>query len=153
MTQHRTERDALKAKNDLASLAVPVAARTEGDAMGIAANNVAIAAAAVILEIETLENNNLLLERDLLEAPKKMARSGARAKLAIDPKQKEKTIVRECWDDWQKNPLDRAGKPKYKGKAAFARDMLTKYESLVSNAVITGWCLDWERETITLPAR
>lgn len=72
---------------------------------------------------------------------------GALAKLAIDPKQKEKALVRECWEVWQKQ-TDR-----YKGKAAFARDMLSKFESLQSQPVIEGWCRIWERETITPQAQ
>lgn len=65
---------------------------------------------------------------------------GAQAKLAADPKQKDKGLVRECWDEWQVQPN------RYKGKAAFARDMLSKFENLQSQPVIEGWCRLWERE-------
>lgn len=67
------------------------------------------------------------------------ATKGAKAKLAIDPKQKDKALVKECWDEWQKQPN------RYKGKAAFARDMREKYPSLDSQPVIEGWCRKWER--------
>lgn len=60
---------------------------------------------------------------------------------ATDPKQADKVLVRECWDDWQKQP------DRYKGKAAFARDMLDKYENLKSQPVIEGWCRAWEKES------
>lgn len=63
------------------------------------------------------------------------------AKLKKDPKQAAKATVRECWDDWQKRP------DRYDGKAAFARDMLAKFENLKSQPVIEGWCRKWERET------
>ena len=69
-----------------------------------------------------------------------IGRTGATAKLAADPKQKDKSLVRGCWDDWQKKP------DRYKGKAAFARDMRDKFPSLESQPVIEGWCRAWERE-------
>jgi hypothetical protein len=72
---------------------------------------------------------------------KKLAVSGAVAKHANDAKQADKVLVRECWDDWQKQP------DRYDGKAAFARDMLDKFENLKSQPVIEGWCRVWERET------
>lgn len=52
------------------------------------------------------------------------ARLGAAAKLKNDPKQALKLKVRECWEDWQKQPS------RYRGNAAFARDMLDKFEDL-----------------------
>lgn len=82
-----------------------------------------------------------------------LASLGAYAKLAMDPKQKEKLLVRDCWDEWQKQP------ERYKGKAAFARDMLDKFESLKSQPVIERWCREWDSachpaSTIdTLPAK
>ena len=72
-----------------------------------------------------------------------MAKQGALAKLAKDPKQKDKATVRVCWDAWQKNPDD------YEGKADFARDMHKQFPNLKSQPVIAGWCLAWERETRT----
>ena len=70
-----------------------------------------------------------------------IGRKGAMGKLAADPKQKDKALVRECWDDWEKEP------DRYKGKAAFARDMREKFPNLESQPVIEGWCRAWERET------
>jgi len=66
------------------------------------------------------------------------ARYAAFARHATDPKQKDKALVRECWSDWQKEP------GRYKGKSAFARDMLNKFESLESQRVIERWCKEWE---------
>ena len=74
---------------------------------------------------------------------KRQAQSGATAKLAIDPKQREKAKVRGCWDDWQIQP------DRYKGKAEFARDMLAKYENLKSQPVIERWCRTWGNENLT----
>lgn len=68
------------------------------------------------------------------------ARKGATTKLANSTKQREKEQVKQCWDRWQERPTD------YKGKAAFARGMLEKYENLESQRVIERWCLDWQRE-------
>lgn len=79
-------------------------------------------------------------------------KKAAIAKLAIDPKQADKAQVLECWKAWRKTPLDRDGKPKYKGNEAFARDML-KFESLESTQVITRWCRTWEKEHVTQPAQ
>ena len=79
------------------------------------------------------------------EAQRTLAIRGIKAKLAKDPKQKDKKLVRECWDDWQRNPFY-DGKKRYKGKAAFARDMLTKFQSLESSDVIATWCRMWEKE-------
>ncbi len=75
------------------------------------------------------------------QARTEMATKGARAKLAMDPKQRDKASVRECFDEWRKQPS------RYKSKAAFARDMREKFPSLESQPVIEGWCRAWERET------
>jgi hypothetical protein len=75
------------------------------------------------------------------------ARAGAKAKLANDPKQTEKYFVRECWGAWQQKP------DSYKGKAEFARDMLTKCEYLTSQKKIEDWCREWEKENVTQLAR
>ena len=69
-----------------------------------------------------------------------MAYRGAIEKLKRDPKQAAKVLVKECWNDWQKKPTN------YKGKSAFAKDMMAKFEELDSQAVITRWCGQWERE-------
>lgn len=66
-----------------------------------------------------------------------MAQDAARRKVESDPKQLAKQQVRECWELWQKEPS------RYRGKAAFARDMLNKYEDLKSQPVIEGWCREW----------
>lgn len=62
-------------------------------------------------------------------------------KLQNDPKQAEKAFVKDCWLEWQRN-ADR-----YNGKAAFARDMLSKCENLISQKKIEDWCRRWEKET------
>lgn len=69
-----------------------------------------------------------------------MARKAALARHAADPKQLDKVLIRECWDEWQKKP------DRYEGKAAFARDMLDKFPTLKSQPVIAGWCKKWESE-------
>ena len=69
------------------------------------------------------------------------ARLAVAKKLAKDPKQKDKVLVRECWDAWKNEP------DRYKGKAAFARDMRDKFPNLESQPVIEGWCRTWERES------
>lgn len=54
-------------------------------------------------------------------------------------KEREKLFIKECWNEWQKNPT------KYKSKRAFADDMLDKCEHLESQKKITDWCREWEK--------
>lgn len=68
-----------------------------------------------------------------------MARAGAVAHHAADPRQGEKTITFEWWQDWQKHP------DKYPSKAAFARDMLKNHDHLKSQKKIEDWCRAWEK--------
>ncbi len=79
-------------------------------------------------------------------AGKVRAKLAVQGKLAKDPKQKDKVMVRDCWDAWQRRP------DSYNGKAEFARDMREKFPKLKSQAVIERWCRIWEREIITQPA-
>lgn len=81
-----------------------------------------------------------LLELAVADAASTRARLNAIKMHAKNPKQKDKAIVKECWDEWQKEP------DRYKGKAAFARDMRDKFPSLKSQPVIEGWCRAWEGE-------
>jgi hypothetical protein len=74
-------------------------------------------------------------------------RRGAMARIAKDPKQKDKTAVFECWRKWQLEPAN------YKSKAAFARDMLSKYENLKSQKKIEDWCREWEAKSGTQQAQ
>lgn len=67
-----------------------------------------------------------------------IATLGAQSKLKSDPKQAAKKLVLEIWEKWRKEPN------LYKSKAAFARDMLDKFEELSSQRVIERWCLEWE---------
>ncbi|WP_263770545.1 hypothetical protein [Propionivibrio soli] len=62
----------------------------------------------------------------------------ARLRVSLDPKQKEKALVKECWTAWQEKTAT------YKSKAEFARDMLTKCENLRSQKKIEDWCRQWE---------
>lgn len=72
---------------------------------------------------------------------KAIARKGALAMLANDPRQQAKQFVFECWHEW------RAGKTTYTSQAAFARDMLSKWEGvLVSQPSIEAWCRQWKKE-------
>lgn len=68
-----------------------------------------------------------------------LAFHAAKERHARDPKQAEKNFVFECWKTWQQKP------DSYRGKAAFARDMLNKCENLQSQKVIEDWCRDWEK--------
>ena len=88
------------------------------------------------IELQFAQREQVILK----QARSEMAKIGAQAKLANDPKQIAKAQVRECWDKWQRNPSS------YTSKSAFARDMLDKDESLKNQAVIAGWCLKWSQE-------
>lgn len=80
-------------------------------------------------------------DQHLSDARKRLAYQAAIEKLKHDPKQRDKAFVRDCWEAWQKNLSN------YKGKAAFARDMLSKCEHLESTKKIEDWCRLWEAET------
>ncbi len=87
----------------------------------------------------------MMIEKPLDQETVKGIRSGigriaAIAKYAADPKQKDKKIVKECWDVWKNNP------DRYKSKAAFARDMREKFPTLESQIVIERWCREWANE-------
>ena len=71
---------------------------------------------------------------------KRQALKNVAAKLANDPKQKDKDFVRECWQAWQVNRAN------YKSNAAFALDMLEKCDNLESAKVIERWCTQWKKE-------
>jgi hypothetical protein len=62
-----------------------------------------------------------------------------------DPKQADKASVHECWKLWQSEP------ERYKIKAAFALDMLTKFESLKNQRVVERWCKQWESKSSPSP--
>ncbi len=79
----------------------------------------------------------------VMEAHSARAALGAKKMLSNNTKQKEKLAVRGCWDAWHKSP------EKYKSKAAFARDMRDKFESLESQPVIENWCRIWAKEAKT----
>lgn len=74
------------------------------------------------------------------EIRRDMAYRGAMEKLKRDPKQVAKAKVKECWDEWQLKPTN------YRGKSAFAKDMMTKFDELDNQAVIARWCGQWEKE-------
>ncbi|MFY9261861.1 MAG: hypothetical protein WAO71_15320 [Gallionella sp.] len=99
---------------------------------GIAASVAAANALANAMAIASGDTN-------LQNARQEMSYRGAMAKLANDPRQTEKSIVFEWWQDWQKNPK------KYKGKAAFARDMLANSVHLQNTKTIEDWCREWEK--------
>lgn len=75
------------------------------------------------------------------------AKQGARAKLAHDPRQRDKLKVYGFWEDWQKRPI------RYASKAEFARDMLERFKSLKSQPVIEQWCRDWKAASISKQAQ
>jgi len=117
----------------------------------IAAGNLVIEAMEIICfaerELSNAQFDKMRLEQKVhfeaqirIEARKENAKRGALARLATDPGQKEKAMVFECWDRWKKQPN------RYSRNAAFARDILSKYENLVSQRVIERWCLEWDRE-------
>ncbi len=96
----------------------------------------AIAAADSLSDAMTIDSGNDALKK----ARSTLAYQGAMERIKRDPKQKEKEFVKSCWEDWQKTPSN------YEGKAAFARDMLSKCEQLKSQKKIEDWCRKWEKE-------
>lgn len=62
----------------------------------------------------------------VIEAPRIVGSKGGVTRWETDPKTAQKEQVRQCWCAWQLTPKS------YRTKAAFARDMLDKYEHLKS---------------------
>lgn len=67
----------------------------------------------------------------------------AKKKSETDPKQQAKISVKAYWSRWQKEPT------LYIKKSNFAKDMLEKHETLVSQKKIEDWCRDWEKESLS----
>lgn len=88
-------------------------------------------------EISISESNREAL---LKHANSESARKRAMIRHEKDPKQADRNFVFNCWKEWRKKPES------YKGKAAFARDMLDKCENLESQKVIEDWCRRWEKD-------
>lgn len=91
------------------------------------------------------------IQKLLVEQSKKAAAESRRevALLAAETRHKKskeaegKAFVRECWEQWQRQP------DSYSSKAAFARDMLDKGCNFNSRT-IERWCLIWEKEAALL---
>ncbi|MBC7501454.1 MAG: hypothetical protein H7315_13290 [Herminiimonas sp.] len=79
----------------------------------------------------------LNMESQFRDRQRNIALKGATNRHAVDPKQRDKKFVFECWTDWQVKP------EQYKGKADFARSMVDKCEHLESTKVIEDWCRAW----------
>lgn len=95
----------------------------------------AIEAANALANAMAIESGNDKLQ----DARRNMSLRGAMAKIANDPRQKEKSFILECWQSWQKSPAT------YASKAAFSRDMIAKCEHLKSQKKIEDWCRGWEK--------
>jgi len=67
-------------------------------------------------------------------------RSASIARYSKDPKQRAKAEVKKLWEMWR---LDLS---RYPSKAAFARDMLDKFDELKSSKKIEDWARAWEKE-------
>ena len=102
-----------------------------------------ISATALWICAETLRGKR---KEDLYpELLREIQSNASRARYAKDPKQKAKSEIFELWKLW------RADSHRYKSKAAFARDMLDKFDCLTSQKQIEDWCRGWMKETDTPP--
>ena len=86
----------------------------------------------------TTEQIRQIEAKVLKDSKRAMAKSGAEAKRDRSPKTRAKQQVKECWVIWRSAPQ------RYKSAAAFARDMLSKYEELENPDVIRRWCREWQ---------
>ena len=68
------------------------------------------------------------------------SKRGAKAKHASDPKQTEKALVRQHWENWQKSP------DLYQTRISFARAMYRICNNLESLDTIRRWERDWRKE-------
>lgn len=100
----------------------------------------AVHAVRIAAMLAEMASGNALTDADIKKIRSDQGKKGALARLAIDPKQADKKKVRDCWELWQND------KGRYKSKAAFARDMLEKFENLENHRVLERWCKEWESE-------
>jgi hypothetical protein len=114
------------------------------DAIGL--SDILLRNVGYALAVRELASSNPELAK-LLEAAERAQRASSARKAAAGrydaPDTKDKKVlakrdVRAYWDDWQQHPS------RYKGNAAFARDMLDKFEVLRNQAVIEGWARSWK---------
>lgn len=85
------------------------------------------------------------IEVEIFGAVKRaLAQTGAKNRWQNDPKTLAKQQVKECWDLWQANPS------RYRGKAEFARDMLSKFEDLNNHETIQRWCRVWQADAASI---
>ncbi|ETP66795.1 hypothetical protein DB771_13140 [Burkholderia sp. AU29985] len=68
-------------------------------------------------------------------------RNASLARYSKDPKQLAKSEVRKMWELWRLEPS------RYPSKAAFARDMIDKFDELKSTKKVEDWARAWERES------
>lgn len=81
-------------------------------------------------------------ERRVSQRRKELAKLGAKAKLALDPKQIAKAEAHKLWKDRH------AGMhPKLRTNEQFATECMHRWPELTSSKVITGWCTKWTKET------
>lgn len=100
-------------------------------------NNIAVSAGWFTAAITV----NQWRSRNQFKAKAELARKGARARYANDPKQQAKNEVKESWIRWQSDPGS------YRSKAEFAFSMVSVHEpTLNSTKVIERWCTKWERD-------
>ncbi len=83
------------------------------------------------------KKNDTLIEQLLRDRQ----RSASFARYSKDPKQRAKAEVKKLWEMWRCDPS------RYPSKAAFARDMLDKFDELKSSKKIEDWVRAWEKET------
>lgn len=74
-------------------------------------------------------------------AMRERQRVASQARYAKDKKQLAKAEVRQLWTLWQSDPS------RYPSRAAFARDMLDKFEDLTSVATVQDWTREWEKKS------
>lgn len=83
------------------------------------------------------DNTKALLEQLISDRQ----RSASLARYSKDPKQMAKAEVRKMWELWRHDPS------RYPSKAAFARDMIDKFDELKSTKKVEDWVRGWERES------
>jgi tRNA A37 threonylcarbamoyladenosine dehydratase len=77
-----------------------------------------------------------------LKEHRKARISGARAKLAKDPKQAAKVEVKKHWENWKTGRLPK----NIKTTEQFAMDCMRQWPALTSAKVICAWSATWNKE-------
>ncbi|WP_069265318.1 hypothetical protein [Paraburkholderia nodosa] len=104
------------------------------------ARTASFASSIAVRSLELVYENCAISPEGRARANSRRQSEIARKRHAESGKRRDLESVKDCWKEWQRSPSN------YRSKAAFARDMLSKFENLASTKYIEDLCREWERE-------